>query len=205
MLTVNQYNRGARIYSEQRTVSSASGAGKTGQPAKCERMKLEHFLIPYTKMSTKWIHPKPRLLLLFSHQVMSDSLRLHELQHTRLSYPFLLPGVCSNSCPLSWWCHQPSHPLLPLSFCLQCFPKSGFFSGELALCIRCPQYWSFSILSSNEYSGLIYIRIHWLIFLLSKGLSRVFSSTTMRKHQFCGAQLSLWSDSHIHTWLLEKP
>ena len=110
-------------------------------------------------MSAKWIHPKPRLLLLFSHQVMSNSLWPHGLQHTKLPCPLLLPGICSNSCPLSWWCHQPSHPLLPHLLLPSVFPRIRIFSSELALCIRCPQYWSFSILSSNEYSGLIYIRI----------------------------------------------
>jgi len=74
-------------------------------------------------MSAKWIHPKPRLLLLFSHQVMSDSLQPHRLQHTKLPCPLLLPGVCSNSCPLSWWCHQTFHPLLPHLLLPSVFPR----------------------------------------------------------------------------------
>ena len=95
------------------------------------------------------------------------------------------------------------HPLLLLP---SIFPNIRVFCNESVLCIWWPKYWSFSfsISPSNEYSGLISFRID-LISLLSKGLSRVFSNTTVRKHQFFGAQLSLWFNSHIHTWLLEKP
>ena len=96
------------------------------------------------------------------------------------------------------------HPLL---LCPSVFPSIMVFSNELALHIRWPKYWSFSfsISSSNEYSRLNSFRIDWFHLLLSKGLSRVFSRATVRKHQFFGAQPSLWSNSHIHTWLLEKP
>ena len=78
------------------------------------------------------------------------------------------------------------------------FPSIRVFSSESVLCIRWPKYWSFSfsISPSNEYSGLISFTMDWL---QSKGLSRVFSSTTVQKHQFSGAQPSLWSSSHIHT------
>ena len=82
------------------------------------------------------------------------------------------------------------------------FPSIKFFSNESALCIRWPKYWSFSfsISPSNEYSGLISFRIDWLNLLaVSKGFSRVFSNTTVQKHQFFGTQLSLQSNSHIHT------
>ena len=87
------------------------------------------------------------------------------------------------------------------------FVNIRVYSNELALRIRWPMYWSFSfsISPSNEYSRLISFRIDWLISLKSKGLSRVFSNTTVQKHQFFGAQLSFWSNSHIHMWLLEKP
>ena len=95
------------------------------------------------------------------------------------------------------------HPLLLLP---SIFPSIRVFSNESALCIRWPKYWSFSfnISPSNEHSGLISIRMDW-ISLQSKGLSRVFSNTTVQKHQFFSTQLSLWSNSQIHTWLLEKP
>ena len=90
------------------------------------------------------------------------------------------------------------HPLLLLpSF----FPCIRVFSNQSALCIRWPKYCSFSfnIRPSNEHPGLISFRMYWLDILESKGLSRVFSNTTVQKHQFFGAQLSLQSNSHIHT------
>ena len=102
---------------------------------------------------------------------------------------------------------MPSNYLIlchPFSSCPQSLSAS-VFSSELTLCIMWPKYWSFSISSSNEYLGLIFFRITGLISLLSRGLWRIFSSTTVRQHQFFGAQLSLWSNSHIHTWVLEKP
>ena len=86
------------------------------------------------------------------------------------------------------------------------YPSIRVFSSESILCIRWPKYWSFNfgISPSNEYSRLISFRIDWLDFLQSRGLSRVFSNTTVQKHQFFGALLSLWSNSPIHTWLLEN-
>ena len=94
------------------------------------------------------------------------------------------------------------HPLLLLS---SIFSSLRVFSSESVLHIRWPQYWSFnfSISPSNEHPGLISFRMDW-ISLQSKGLSRVFSNTTVQKHQFFHAQLSLQSNSQIHTWLLEK-
>ena len=102
---------------------------------------------------------------------------------------------------------QPSHPLWSLLFLPSTFPSIRVFSSKLALCIRWTKYWSFSfsISPSNEYSGLISFRWTGLISLQSKGLSRVFSSTTIWKHQCFSAQPSLWSNCHIHTWLLKKP
>ena len=88
------------------------------------------------------------------------------------------------------------------------FPSIRVFSKESALCIRWPKYqsFSFSISPSNEYSRLTSFRIDWFDLLAVQGtLLRVFSSTTVQKHQFFSAQPSLWSNSHIHTWLLEKP
>ena len=142
-----------------------------------------------------------------SCSAVSISLRSHGLQHTRclcLSPP---PGACSNSCPSSQWCHPTiSSSVVPFPSSLQSFVSSGAFSNEAVLHIRWPKYWSFtfSISPSNEYSGLISFRIDCLISLQSKRLSRVFSNTTVQKHYFFGAQLSLWSSSHIHTGLLEN-
>ena len=106
---------------------------------------------------------------------MSDSLWPHGLQHARLPCPSLSPGVCSNSCLLSWWYH-PTIPssVTPFSSCLQSFPASGSFSSELALHIRWPKNWSFSfsIGPSNEYSGLISFRIDWFDLLAVPGTLR---------------------------------
>ena len=95
------------------------------------------------------------------------------------------------------------HPLLLPSI----FPIIRDFSNELAFCIRWPKYWSFSfcISPSNKYSGLFPLGLIGLIPLQCKGFSRVFFNTTIQKHQFFGAQPSLWFNSHIHTWLQEKP
>ena len=95
------------------------------------------------------------------------------------------------------------HPLLHLP---SIFPSIRVFSIESALRIRWPKYWSFSfsISPSNEYPGLISFRMDWLDLLAVQGISSVFSNTTVQKHQFFGAQLSLLSNSHIHTLLLEK-
>ena len=105
-------------------------------------------------------------------------------------------------CPLSQWCH-PTIPssFAPFSSCLQSFPALR----SIPMSQLWPKYWSFSISLSNEYSGLFPLGLTGLISLLSKGLSKVFSSNTVWKHQLFGFQPSLWSNSHIHTWLLEKP
>ena len=142
----------------------------------------------------------------FSRSVMSYSLRPHGLQDARLLCPSPISGACSNSCPSSWWCH-PTILCRPLLLLPSLFPSIRVFSNESVLCIRWPKYWSFSfnISPSNEYSGLISLGLTGFISLQSKGLSRVFSNTTVQKHQFFSVQFSLWSNSHIHSWLLEKP
>ena len=108
----------------------------------------------------------------FSHSVMSDTWRPHESQHTRPPCPSPTPGACSNSCPLSRWCHptisSSIHPLLLLP---SIFPRIRVFSNESVLCITWPKYWSFSfsISPSNEYSGLISFRIDWFGLLAVQG------------------------------------
>ena len=95
---------------------------------------------------------------------MSNSLRSHGLQHARLPCPSPAPGLCSNSCPSSQWCHPTiSSSVVPFS-CPQSFPASGSFLNESALHIRWQKYWSFSfsITPSNEHQGLISFRIEWL-------------------------------------------
>ena len=101
---------------------------------------------------------------------MSSCLQPHRLQHARLPCPSLSPGVCSNSCPLSWWCHATiSFSVTLFSSCPQSFPASESVSSELALWIRWPKDWSFSFSPSNEYSGLISFRIDWLNLLAVQG------------------------------------
>ena len=97
---------------------------------------------------------------------MSDSLQLHGLQYTRLPCPPLSLGVCSNSCPLSWWHQQPSHPLLPPSLPALNLSQFQGLSSKSALCIRCPKYWNFNISPCNEYSGLISFRVDWVALLV---------------------------------------
>ena len=113
----------------------------------------------------------------FSHSVISDSSRPHELQQTRPPCPSPTPGVHPNPCPSSRWCYPTiSSSVVPFSSCPQSFPASGLFN-ESALLIRWPKYWSFSlsISPSNEHPGLISFRMLWLDLFAVKGLSRVFS------------------------------
>ena len=107
----------------------------------------------------------------FSRSVVSNSLQLHELQHTRPSCPSPTPGVYPNPCPLSWWCHPTISSCHPLLLLPSIFPSIRVFSNESALCIRWPKYWSFScnISLSNEYSGPISFRTHWLDLLAVQG------------------------------------
>ena len=144
----------------------------------------------------------------FSHSVVSDSLWPHGLQHTRLLCPSPTPGAGSNSCSWSWWCHPTiSSSVIPFSSSLQFFPASGSFamsqfftSGGQSIGVSA----STSILPVNIQDWFPLGWTGW-ISLQSKGLSRVFSNTTVQKHQFFGPQYSLKSNSHIHAWLLEKP
>ena len=116
---------------------------------------------------------KPVQSVQFSCSVMSDSLQSHGLQHARPPCPSPVPGVYSNWCPSSLWCHPTtSSCVIPFSSCLQSFPVSGYlFSDESVLCIRWPKDWrfSFSISPSNEYSGLISFRSDWLDLLAIQG------------------------------------
>ena len=116
---------------------------------------------------------------------MSDSLQPHGLQHAMLAYSSPAPRACSNPCPLSTV--MPSHPLSSASLLPSIFPSIRVFSDESVLHIRWPNYWSFSfsVSPSNECSGLISFRIDWFDYLAVQGtLSRVFSNTTIQKHQF---------------------
>ena len=144
----------------------------------------------------------------FNRSVVSDSLPPHELKHARPPCSSPTPRVHSNSCPSSQWCHPAiSSSVVPFSSCPQFLPASESFpmsqlftwggqsTGVSALASVLPkntQDWS-----PLEWTGWISLKF--------MGLSRVFSNTTLQKHQFFGAQLSSQSNSHIHTWLQEKP
>ena len=143
----------------------------------------------------------------FSRLVMSDSLQPHGLQHARPPCPSPIPGAYSNSCPFSRWFHPTiSSSIVPFSSHLQSFPASGSFqmsqfiaSGGQSIGVSALE----SVLPMNIQDWFP-LGVTGLISLQSKALSRVFSSTTVQKHQFVSAQPSLWSNSHIHVWLLEQ-
>jgi len=138
----------------------------------------------------------------FSRSVMSDSLRPHESQHTRPPCPSPTPGVHSDSMSIESVMPS-SHLILCRPFLLlpPIPPSIKVFSSESALRMRWPKFWSFSfsIIPSKEIPGLISFIMDWLDLLAVQGLSRVFSNTTVQKHQFFGVQLSSQSNSHIHT------
>ena len=160
-------------------------------------MKSKHYL------SFSFLKPSVHISCL----VVSDSLQLHEPQHTRPPCPSQTPGVHPNPSPLSQWCHPAiSSSVVPFFSCLQSFPASGssqmsqlFASGCQSIGVSASA--SFLTVNTQDWS------FEWTGWssLQSKGLSRVFSNTTVQKHQFFCTQLSSQSNSHIHTWLLGKP
>ena len=140
----------------------------------------------------------------FSRSVMSDSFRPHESQHARPPCPSPTPRVHSNSCASSWWCHPAiSSSVVPFSSCPQSLPASESFPISQLFA------WGGQSIGVSASASVLPMKItqDWAplgwtgwISLQSKGLSRVFSNTTVQKHQFFGAQLSLQSKSYIHTW-----
>ena len=144
----------------------------------------------------------------FSRSVMSNSLWLHESQHARPPCPSPTPRVYPNSCPLSQRCHPAiSSSIIPFSSCPLSLPASGSFPMSQLFTwggqnIGVSTSASVPPMNIQDWSPLGWTG--W-ISLQSKGLSRVFSNTTVQKHQFFSAQLSSESNSQIHTWLLEKP
>ena len=155
------------------------------------------------------------IILLFNKSISSIVNKLcltfcnHGFQHARLLCHSLSPRVCSNSCPLSQLCYLTiSFSTVPFSFCLQSFLASESFpvtwlfaSGGQSIGASASA--SASVLAVNV-QGWFPLGLTGLISLPSKGLSKVFSNTTIQKHQFFGSQFSLWPDSHICTWRLEK-
>ena len=138
---------------------------------------------------------------------MSDSLQSHGLQHARLPCSSLFSGVRSDSCPLNQWCYLTiSSAAMTFAFCLRSLPGSGSFSVRWLFASggqRTKALASAAVLPMN-IQGWFPLGSTGLLSLQSEGLSRVFSSTTVQNHQFSGAQPSIWSNSHIHTWLLKK-
>ena len=172
-------------------------------------------VVDYTHTNKKTLHNRwivwcancISILLLFNLSVVSDCFRPHGLQHIRLPcHSPSLPEACSNSCPIE--SVMPSnHLILCRSLLLlpSIFPSIRVFSNELALPIRWSKYWSFSISPSNEYAGLISFRVDWCDLLAVQGTLKSLLQHHSSKYQFFDAQTSLWSSSHIHTWLAEKP
>ena len=144
----------------------------------------------------------------FSRSVVSYSLRPHESQHSRPPCPSPTPRVHPNSCRLSWWCHPAiSSSVVPFSSCPQSLPASESFPMSQLFT------WGGQIIGASASTSVLPMNtqdwspLGWTgwISLQSKGLSRLFSNTTVQKQQFFSAQLSSQSNSHIHTWPLEKP
>ena len=164
-----------------------------------EFYKHQHF-------SMDWVNNVSDTSVQFSCSVMSISLWPRGLQHTRPPYPSPTPGAYTNSCPLSWWCHPAiSSSVIPFYSHLRSFPASGSFqmsqlfaSGGQSIGASA----SASVLPMNIQDWFPLGCTGWTS-LQSKGLASIFSDTTVQKHQF----FSAWSftNSHIHTWLLEKP
>ena len=144
----------------------------------------------------------------FTNSVMSNSLRPHELQHSRPPCPSPTPRVYSNSCPLSWWCHPAILcSVVPFSSHPQSLPESGSFPMSQLFSWGGQSIGVSAAASVLPMNTQVWFPLGWTgwISLQSKRLSRVFSNTTVQKHHFLGAQLSSQSNSHIHTWPLEKP
>ena len=156
-------------------------------------------------ITAKKLAEKPiQYLLLFSHSVISDSLRPCGLQHSRLPCPSPSLRICSNSCPLNQWCHTTILSSgVPFSYCPQSFPASRSF---LMSFIRWPKYWSFSfsISPSHEHSGLISFRMDCLDLLVVQGILK-----SLLQHHSSKASIlqhsAFFKVQVIHTWLLEKP
>ena len=144
----------------------------------------------------------------FSHSVISDSMRPHESQHARPPCPSPTPKVLPNSCPSSRWCHPViSSSVVPFSSCPQSLPASGSFPMSQLLAWVGQSIGVSALASVLPMNTQDWFPLGWTgwISLKSKGLSGVFSNTTVQKHQFFGAQPSSQSNSHIHTWPQEKP
>ena len=123
----------------------------------------------------------------------------------RLPCPSLSPGGCSNSYSLNWWCHPTILSfIVPFSYCLQSFPESGSFPMNRLFTSDGQSIRDSASVLPMSIQCWFPLRLTGLISLLSKGLSRIFSHTIVKKHKFFSIQLSLWPNSHTHKWLLEN-
>ena len=161
-------------------------------------LKCQVFSIYFSNKSNVWI---------FSLVQLVSRVQLFVTPWIQHASPSPTPGVCSNSCPLSQWCHPTISSSVVPSSCLQSFPASGSspmsqFFASVGQSIGASASASVLPVTIQDWSPLGWTG---LMSLPSKGLSRVFFNTTVQKQQFFSTQLSLWSNSHIHTWLLEKP
>ena len=176
------------------------------RPAKMLVTKLKfnqiYFIYNLKERSREWDISSVQ----FGRSVMSDSLQLPESQHARPVY-HQLPEFTQTHIHRVGDAIQPSHPLSSPSPPAPNPSQHQSLFQWVSFHVKWLQYWSFSfsIIPSKEYPGLIFYRMDWLDLLAVQGLSRVFSNTTVQKHQFFGTQLSSQSNSHIHTWPQEKP
>ena len=145
------------------------------------------------------------LLLLFNRSDLSDSLWAHGLPNARLPCRSPSPRVCSNLCPLSRWCHPTISSSAAHFSCPQSYPAAGSFPVSQLFTSGGQSIGASASVLPMYTQGWFPLGLAGLISFLSKGLSRVFFNTTVCKHQFFGVQPYFWSNSHIRTWLLEKP
>ena len=162
----------------------------------CSQLKITDYV-------RKWSTVRESQSVQFSRSVVSDSLWPHGLQHARLPCPST-PRACSNSCPSSQWCHPTISSSVVSFSCLQSFPASGSFPVSRLFASGGHSIGASASVLPMNIQGWFPLGLTGLVSLQSKGLSRVFSSTTVWKHQFFSAQPSLWSNSVIHTSLLEN-
>ena len=142
-------------------------------------------------------------MMLFRCSVISNSLWPHGLQHSRLPCPSPSPRACSNSCPLSWWCHPTISSVVPFSSCPQSFPASRSFPMSRLFASGGQSIGASTSVFPINVQSWFPLGLTGLISLQSKGLSRVFSNTTIRKHQFFSTQPSLWSSlTSVHDSLI---
>ena len=163
----------------------------------CGSLQLFHWLL--------WFFSPELSLALFSSVQLLSHVELFENSARQAPCPPLSPGVCSDPCPWNQWCYLTISSSAASSYCPQSFSASGSFPMSLLFASGDQSIGaSASVLPMNIQDWFPLV-LGGFISLQSKGLSRVFPSTTVQNHQFFSTEPSLWSNSHIHTWPLEKP